>query len=102
MNNFEDIDKQSHRISTLFQAIIWRRLADLEIISKHKRCKNAPEEAKKWLNTKNSDFLMVCNLAQYDPIEIEKIAKKVILFKQNGNNKRFIPTSFGVKFHKSK
>jgi len=102
MNNPKDTELQDHRMCTLFQAVIWRKLADLEIISKHKRCKNAPEEAKKWLSTKNSDFLMVCDLARYNPIKIEEIAKKTINFKRDEKHKRFIPTTFGVKFHKSK
>lgn len=103
LDNLErDPELQNNRMRSLSRAVILRSIADFDLVTKHKRCKNAKVNAIKWFDIENEDFLLLCEMAEYDPYIMVGVASDAIKFKEENPDKRFTPTTFGVKFHNSK
>jgi len=75
---WEDIDASQCR--ALWASVLVQACVDARTKSNKPEARKVKVEALAWLNNavKNDDFVMVCDLAGYDPKDVRRIIKEVI------------------------
>jgi len=75
--------QENQNCQALWKAVILQALLDLKSISKKKMAKCNRNQADKWLNLHNKDFLRVCGLADLDPEYVINRKKRIIVERDN-------------------
>lgn len=76
--NHSALLQKNQKCQSLWKAVILQALLDLKSISKKKMAKCNRNQANKWLNLHNKNFLRVCGLADLDPEYVMNHKRRII------------------------
>lgn len=76
--NHSALLQENQNRQALWKAVVLQALLDLKSTSKKKMAKCARNQADKWINLYNKNFLRVCGLADLDPDYVISHKRKII------------------------